>query len=99
MSAGSTKGKDVESATIVAENTFSNSIQMKAGDSASVSAQPGAATTVTLQRQMDGTNWRDVVDITADEEGSYTADEACLLRIGVKTGNYGASTPVRVGKG
>ncbi len=91
--------KDSESATIVAENTFTDPMLVDEDDRASVSAQPGASTTVTLQRRMDGTNWRDVEAWTADVESTYVADEACLLRLGVKTGDYGASTTVRLGKG
>ena len=87
------------SATIAAQNTFTGSLHLALGERVSVSVQPGAATTVTLQRRMDGTNWRDVFSWTADAEKTYVADESCGVRIGVKTGDYGASTTVRLGKG
>lgn len=91
--------RDSKSATIGAQDTFSDQMQVDEGDQVSVSAQVGAASTVVLQRRLDGTNWRDVEEWTADIEGTYAADEACLLRIGIKTGDYGASSTVRLGKG
>lgn len=87
------------SATIAAQNTFTGSLGLPAGGRISVSAQPGASTTVTLQRRFDGTNWRDVDAWSVDVETSYVADESCDIRIGVKTGDYGASTTVRLGIG
>ncbi len=85
------------SATITAQNTFSADFHALAHDRVSVSVQPGASTTVTLQRKLDGTNWRDVESWTVDAEATYVADESCVLRVGVKTGDYGASTTVRLG--
>ena len=91
--------KDCKSATIAAQNIFTDSLQVDKGEVVSISAQPGAASTVTLQRKIDGVNWRDVEQWAVDIELSYHTDEACLLQIGVKTGDYGASTTVRIGKG
>lgn len=91
--------RESESATIGAQDTFTEPMQVDEGDQVSVSAQVGAASTVVLQRRLDGTNWRDVEEWTVDIEGTYAADEGCLLRIGIKTGDYGASSTVRLGKG
>ena len=87
------------SATITAQNTFSDTLSLGPNERASISAQPGAATTVTLQRMMDGVNWRDVDAWSTGVESSYVVDESCELRIGVKTGDFGASTTVRLGEG
>ncbi len=88
------------SATIAAQNTFTGVLRVDAGSRVSVSAQPGASTTVTLQRRLDGDpTWYDVDSWSADIEFTYVVDEGCDLRIGVKTGAYGASTTVRLGVG
>ncbi len=91
--------KDSVTKTIGAQNIFTDELLVDEGDRVSVSGQPGAASTVTLQRRMDGTNWRDVNAWSADVETTYVVDEACILRFGIKTGDYGASTTVRLGKG
>ena len=90
--------KNSVSATITAQNVFSEYIHVTVGDRVSISAQPGAGTTVTLQRMLDGINWRDVESWTVDVESTYVADESCDIRLGVKTGDYGASTTVRLGR-
>jgi hypothetical protein len=81
-------------ATIAAQNTFSDALLVHPGEKVAVSLQPGAATTVTVQRRLDGSNWRDIADYTSDYEGTYEVDTGCEIRAGVKTGNYGASTTV-----
>ncbi len=56
--------------------------------------------TVTLQRMLDGTNWRDVSAHTSDIETSYDGDETGFLRIGIKAGGHtSGSVAVRLGKG
>lgn len=87
------------SKTIAAQNIFSDALVVDAGTRISLSIQPGSATTVTLQRRLDGTNWRDVQSWTAAVEATCVADEGGEYRLGVKTGNYGASTTVRLGVG
>jgi len=87
-------------ATLTAQNTFTDALQVDKEERVSVSVVDVSDSTVTIQRQIDGSNWRDVENWTADIETSYWADERCLLRIGIKTGNYGTDTVVvRLGKG
>lgn len=97
-----------KSATITAQNTFTDAIPMLAGEVASISAiySTAVATTV-LQRQLPGqSTWQDVpnpdgsVGWTASTQQSYRADERCDLRLGVKTGGYTSGTiTARLGKG
>ncbi len=84
--------------TLAAQNTFSDALLVQPGDKVAVSLQPGAATTVTVQRLLTGSSWRDIQNYTADYEGTYEADCPCEIRAGVKTGNYGASTTVLLRK-
>jgi hypothetical protein len=99
----------VVTATIVAENNFTDSMPLDAGAVCSVSVIGSTwSGTVTLQRQLPGqSTWQDTPidgvtspDISGDREGSYTADERQLVRIGVKTGDFtGTSVTTRLGKG
>ena len=82
------------SATIAAQNTFSDSLTVKPGQKIAVSLQPGAASTITVQRLFVGTSWRDVAQYTSDYEGTYEADGPCEIRAGIKTGDFGASSTV-----
>ena len=89
------------SASIAAQNTWTDPISLQKDESASVSISGSfSGTTVTLQRRMDGTNWRDVMTFTAAVEASVDADERQDVRLGVATGNYSAGPAVcRLGKG
>lgn len=48
--------------------------------------------TVSLQRRLDGTNWRTVQTWTAATEATYLGDVACALRLGFDTSGYGSGT-------
>lgn len=87
------QAKAVVTADITAQNTFTDPLVVQAGERAAISSSGGAtSTTVTLQRRLDGANWRDVQSWVADVEASYQADAACELRLGVKTGGFGSGT-------
>lgn len=98
-----------ESATITAENQFTDPISLKAGESVSISIIMGTlAATVMLQRKLPGqSTWQDVpladgttFGWTAANEQSYVADERQDVRLGVKTGGFtSGSGTVRIGKG
>ena len=79
-------------ASIAAQNTFSDPLPVAAGDTVSVSYASVGANTVTLQRMIDGSNWRDVDSFTADGEQTYEADSSHMLQIGIKTGDYSSGT-------
>ncbi len=86
--------------SLTAQNTFTDVLTCDLEDEVSVSVSGVSDSTVTLQRRFNGADWRDVIDFSANEEGSYTADEACELRLGIKTGDYGSDTVIcRIGKG
>lgn len=87
------QGKQAVTASVTAENTFTSALAVAAGQRVAVSSSGGAtSTTVTLQRRLDGSNWRDVQSWVADVEATYQADAACELRLGVKSGAYGSGT-------
>ena len=93
-------------ATIEAENTFTAALPLQSGEQASVSLSGLTDSTGTLQRKLNGSDWRDVwefapADIgTEFPEKTYFADERCFIRLGVKTGDYGTDTiTARIGKG
>ena len=89
-----------QSETITAENTFTPALPVTPGQRVSVSLSGVTDSTVTLQRRLDGANWRDVKNYTADAEETYLSDESGDVRFGVKTGNYGTDTiTARVGVG
>lgn len=57
--------------------------------SISVAFDVGAAAVVTLQRRLDGMNWRDVDAWTdTSTEKSFVTDEGCEIRLGCKTADY-----------
>lgn len=88
------------SATITAQDTFTAAVPIHPRQRVSVSLSGISDSTVTLQRKVDGTNWRDVKNYTANAEETYVADEAGDVRVGVKTGGYGTDTVVaRLGVG
>ena len=91
-------------ATISAENTFSNKIMLQGYFNISVSAAGGSS--ISLQRSFDaGSNWVDV-KITPDdmttaavaEYMAYEPEAEVYYRIGVKTGNYVGAATVRLSK-
>ncbi|KKN52666.1 hypothetical protein LCGC14_0610600 [marine sediment metagenome] len=88
-------------ADIIAQNTFTdalvniNSVRGRAtATRVSISVSGTFGATVTLQRRLDGTNWRDVSNWTTTTEESYIVDQRVDLRIGVKTGNFTSGTAV-----
>jgi hypothetical protein len=100
------------SATIAAQNTFTDPLDLQPGEIASVSFILGtlAGTTIVLQRQLPGEaaagTWSDVpnpdgtVGWIAATQQDYYASERQLIRIGCKTGGFGSgSGTVRLGKG
>lgn len=96
--------RDNKSESITAQNTWTEALDVKPDEKVSISVSGIAGgTIVTVQRRVDGTNWRDIVTngrFTADDEKTYYADESCDVRIGVKTGEFGSGTAVvRLGRG
>jgi hypothetical protein len=77
---------------IGAADVFTTPLVLDRGETASISVSGTFSATVTLQRLLDGTHWRDVTTFTAAAEKSYVVDEACSLRIGVKAGQYTSGT-------
>ena len=80
------------SANLTAQNTFSDVLAVQAGDTVAVSASGVGSNTVTLQRKIDGSNWRDVGSFTEDTETGYECDCSQELQIGIKTGDYSSGT-------
>ncbi len=89
-------------ATISAQNTWSDSVSIVGYFNFSVVAATGTpgtlgGTTVTVQRSTDNSTWRDVDTFTnSSEEVGFDA-ELIYYRAGVKTGEYTASVIVRLG--
>ena len=88
-------------ASIIAENTFTNSIRVTGvttsrGFSVVITGLTATGSTVTLQRSFDdGATWIDVTNWTTDQSATFTDgldNQIILYRIGVKTGNYVAGT-------
>lgn len=89
------QAKAAVTASVTAENTFTSTLAVASGQRVAISSSGGAtSTTVTLQRRLDGSNWRDVQSWVADVEATYQADAAAELRLGVKTGGFGSGTQV-----
>lgn len=88
------------SKSITAQSTWSDELTIKQLEQIAVSISGTFSATVTLQRKIDGTNWRVVKTYTAAAEETYYADKAGRLRIGVDTGDYTSGTVVvYLGKG
>jgi hypothetical protein len=90
-------------ASITAENTFTNTIRVTGVDAArafsiSVTGLTGTTSTLTLQRSFDaGASWFDVTSYTTDQSTTFDDgldNQIILYRLGVKTGNYVAGTIV-----
>ena len=79
-------------ATLIAQNTFTDEIEVHGPYNVSISGISGD--TVTLQRSFDqGTLWKDVESYTSDAEDSGEETErGALYRLGVKTDNFSAGT-------
>ncbi len=97
--------KSVE-ASLTAANTFTDYMQVDAGDRASISISGTWAGTITLQRLLTATAPVDVpnaagtIGWTANVEETYLADEGCEFRIGFKAAEFTSGTAVlRLGKG
>lgn len=87
-------------ASITAQNTFTKLLSINANERASVSISGTFVGTVTLQRRLDGANWRDVNPWTSPDDPTYVADESGDIRLGIKTGDYTSGTAVcRLGIG
>lgn len=94
-------------ASITAENMFTEPLELDSGNLASLSLSGTYVATAVLQRQLPGqVGWNDVpnpddsVGWSDNTEKTYKADERCLLRLGVKTGDYTSGTvEARLGKG
>ena len=92
--------REVE-ATLIAENTFTDALIVSGKTQRlSVSVSGISGDTVTLQRRLDDSNWRDVKDYTSDADETYLTDEQGDIRIGIKSSNYSTGTVVcRLGLG
>ncbi|KKL88868.1 hypothetical protein LCGC14_1920400 [marine sediment metagenome] len=78
--------------SITAENVFTDLIQVDKGDTGSISVSGTFVATVTLQRRLDGANWRDIESYTAQTEKDFEVGEGSEIRLGVKTGDYTSGT-------
>lgn len=79
-------------ASITAQNTFTDAVAVTPGARVAISISGTFDATVTLQRRLDGTNWRDVEGWSGEIETSYIADKAGDVRTGVKTGDFTSGT-------
>lgn len=88
-----------EQAIATAANVPTDALRVIAGEKASVSVSGGSAA-VSMQRRLDGANWRTVTTYASGIEETYEADEGCEIRLYIATGAF-TSGPVtmRVGKG
>jgi hypothetical protein len=77
-------------ASITAQNTFTDKLQVVGHFNLSISGTWAA--TVTVQRSWDGTNWFDVDTFTSNYEGGGFDAEEVFYRAGVKTGDFTSGT-------
>lgn len=86
----------VESASLTAENTFTEATEFYFGASFNLSISGTWSGTITLQRSFDGgVTWLDVQDYTANAEDVVSSPEPGVLwRAGFKTGEYTSNTAV-----
>ena len=82
----------VVTASIGAQNTFSDSIRLTGWFDLSISGTFSG--TVTVQRSYDNSTWRDVDNFTAPVEMTGTHGEIAWYRAGIKTGAYTSGTAV-----
>jgi hypothetical protein len=91
-------------ATIVAQDTGTDWIDCGGQIGFDISIDMGAASTITLQkRTISGGDLNgDIMDVeayTTDTEKAGENGAGCQMRLWCKTGDYGASTPVRLAVG
>jgi hypothetical protein len=87
----------IASASITAQNTFTDSVKLEGYFNISISGTFVA--TVFVQRSIDNSTWVDVNSFTAPFEGTGFDPEFMWYRIGVKTGGYTSGTAVvRIGR-
>lgn len=85
-----------KTASIGAQNTFTDPVQLTGYFNLSISGTFSA--TVTVQRSTDSSTWRDVDSYTAAAEEVGFEPEVMFYRVGVKTGAYTSGTAdVRIG--
>ncbi len=77
---------------ITAQNTFTDAVVLNAGQKAAISISGTFSATVTVQRRLDGSNWRDVQSFAAPTEQTYTAESGQEIRVGVKTSGFTSGT-------
>lgn len=78
-------------ATVDEADEFTDWLYVKQLERAAVSivADGSWSGTITLQRSFDrGATPLDVEQFSTSEQGTYRADAGCMIRIGVKTGDY-----------
>lgn len=79
-------------ASVTAENTFTDKLQVIGHFNLSISGTWAA--TVTVQRSWNGTDWFDVDTFTSNYEGVGFDAEEVFYRAGVKTGAFTSGTVV-----
>lgn len=85
----------IGSASLTAEDTYSSTLTNVVAPAFNVSISGTWAGTLTLQRRLDGTNWRDVHEFTANIETEWpTKGDHVEWRIGFKTGGFTSGTAV-----
>lgn len=83
------------SASLTAENTFTDVVSGPTAPGINISISGTWAGTLTLQRRLDGSNWRDVHSFTANVETEWpTRGGHVDWRLGFKTGGYTSGTAV-----
>jgi hypothetical protein len=82
----------IVSASIGAQNTFTDSIRLSGPFDLSISGT--FVGTVTVQRSYDNSAWKDVDTFTAPTEDYGFQPEIAWYRAGIKTGAYTSGTAV-----
>lgn len=91
----------VGEATLTAEDQFVGPLRVRTGTRVNITLRGVSASTITLQRQTPDVGvWLDVEQWTANTAATYLSDERQDIRLGIKTGDKGADSPlVRLGRG
>jgi len=82
----------IVSASIGAQNTFTDAIKLSGPFDLSISGT--FVGTVTVQRSYDNSTWKDVDTFTAPTEDYGFQPEIAYYRAGIKTGAYTSGTAV-----
>jgi hypothetical protein len=82
----------IVSASIGAQNTFTDSIKLSGPFDLSISGT--FVGTVTVQRSYDNSSWKDVDTFTSPTEDYGFQPEIAWYRAGIKTGGYTSGTAV-----